>query len=103
MRAAGIPVKDKTPMPTTIVTRKRGPGRPPKSETLAKMQAELILQQQMEAAKASEPPVKRGRGRPRYVNDRTLFQISILSKPLKFTCSQQGRLRPHSAQAPQQV
>lgn len=65
MRAAGIPVKDKTPMPTTIVTRKRGPGRPPKSETLAKMQAELILQQQMEAAKASEPPVKRGRGRPR--------------------------------------
>lgn len=68
MRAQGIAIgKDKTPKPATIVMRKRGPGRPPKAETLARLQAQLILQQQHEAAAVgiTGQPVKRGRGRPR--------------------------------------
>lgn len=68
MRAQGIAVgKIKTPTPATIVTRKRGPGRPPKAETLARLQAQLLLQQQQQASVApvAGQPVKRGRGRPR--------------------------------------
>ena len=40
LKAQGIAVgKDKSPaQATTIITRKRGPGRPPKAETLARMQ-----------------------------------------------------------------
>lgn len=70
-RAAGVTVtktKDPVVLATNIITRKRGPGRPPKSETLARMQAQLILQQQQQQAAAAtvqQPPVKRGRGRPR--------------------------------------
>lgn len=60
MRAQGIAV-GKSPSATNILTRKRGPGRPPKSETIAMMQAQLLLQHQQEAASSG----KRGRGRPR--------------------------------------
>jgi len=67
LRSQGIAVgKDKTPAPTAVITRKRGPGRPPKAETLARLQAQLVLQQQQQAAEgAAGQPVKRGRGRPR--------------------------------------
>jgi len=64
--------KDKVALATNIITRKRGPGRPPKSETLARLQAQLLLQQQQQGASAAagggggqQPPIKRGRGRPR--------------------------------------
>ena len=55
MRAQGIPFgRAKKPDPVTIVTRKRGPGRPPKAETLARLQAQqqLLLQQEQDAAAA---------------------------------------------------
>ena len=42
---------------------KRGPGRPPKAETMARMQAQYFQQHQHRAA--ADQPVKRGRGRPR--------------------------------------
>jgi len=68
--AAAAPTKTKDPVvvATDLITRKRGPGRPPKSETLARMQAQLLLQQQAAAAATEggqQPPIKRGRGRPR--------------------------------------
>ncbi len=46
------------------VIHKRGPGRPPKAETMARMQAQFFQQHQHRAA-ADGQPVKRGRGRPR--------------------------------------
>lgn len=64
--SAALSKVDKT---TPSFSRKRGPGRPPKAETLAKMQAQFLLQQQQEAAAAAasdgHQPIKRGRGRPR--------------------------------------
>ena len=64
MRAQGIPVRRSKAAgsPSSVITRKRGPGRPPKSEIIARQQAQqqLLLQQ-----KSSGRPVKRGRGRPR--------------------------------------
>mmetsp|Transcript_15532 Transcript_15532/g.37236 ORF Transcript_15532/g.37236 Transcript_15532/m.37236 type:complete len:1403 (-) Transcript_15532:2548-6756(-) len=65
LRAQGIFTGgNKDVQAATIVTRKRGPGRPPKAETIARMQAQLLLQQQQAAAAAAQP-IKRGRGRPR--------------------------------------
>lgn len=76
MRAQGIPVGKEKPAAAAVavsanplmgvIKKKRGPGRPPKSETLARMQAQLMLQQQQDVAASGQgPPVKRGRGRPR--------------------------------------
>lgn len=45
-----------------LLMRKRGPGRPPKAETLARMQAQLLMQQH-DPGSASDG--RRGRGRPR--------------------------------------
>lgn len=43
---------------------KRGPGRPPKSETMARIQAQAIHQKQQQVHSDGQPQ-KRGRGRPR--------------------------------------
>lgn len=63
MKAQGI-TTDKSPGTKPIITRKRGPGRPPKAETLARMQTQMLLQHH-QAASAEGQPAKRGRGRPR--------------------------------------
>ena len=66
MRAQGIPVgRQKSMSPASILTRKkRGPGRPSKSEMQARMQAQQLLMEQQRAAAAGQQG-KRGRGRPR--------------------------------------
>jgi hypothetical protein len=57
--------KEKTPSPVSmpVMHHKRGPGRPPKAETMARMHAQYYQQQQHSAADGQ--PMKRGRGRPR--------------------------------------
>ncbi|KAL3777497.1 hypothetical protein ACHAW5_000563 [Stephanodiscus triporus] len=58
--------KEKTPSPVSmpVMHHKRGPGRPPKAETMARMHAQYYQQQQQHSA-ADAQPMKRGRGRPR--------------------------------------
>jgi hypothetical protein len=64
LRAQGL-WKEKTPLPVSMpVMHKRGPGRPPKAETMARMQAQCFQQQQHHPAEDGQP-IKRGRGRPR--------------------------------------
>ena len=59
LRAQGLWKEKPTPSPATMPMHKRGPGRPPKAETMAKMQAQYYQQQEV------RQPLKRGRGRPR--------------------------------------
>lgn len=53
--------RDTLPKSVSNVIQKRGPGRPPKSETMARNQAQYVHQKQV----LDGQPQKRGRGRPR--------------------------------------
>ena len=55
-------------MASNIITRKRGPERPPKRKTLAKIQAELRLQQQQWSASEVEAAYTRTEASPSHTN-----------------------------------